>query len=90
MISRTTARRMRHGWRAADVAPDAPSGVDKLPRLCDLKTNCEKLMRMVDALPPELRQLVHDHDWQTVASAHPQAVRAAWWKAAENNWGRGA
>lgn len=89
MIPHAALRRMRHGWRPVDVPEDAASGVRQLPTLCALKVNCEKLMRMVDALPPDLRAQVHEVDWKTVAALHPEAVRQAWWKAAENNWGRG-
>ncbi len=89
MITRTVARRMRHGWRPVEVPETAPTGIAKLPTLDALKLNCEKTMRMVDALPAPLRDLVHEYDWEAVQARYPDAVRAAWWKAAENNWGRG-
>lgn len=89
MIPRAAAIKLRRGWRSVDVPETAPSNVRELPTLDRLKFNSEKYCRMVDALPPELRAMVHAHDWQTVSSRYPQAVQAAWWKAAENNWGRG-
>ena len=88
-ITRAQALRMRHGWHPVDVPDTAPTGIPALPTVCALKLNCEKTMRMIDALPAHLRALVHQHDWKAVEQAYPEAIRAAWWKAAENNWGRG-